>query len=233
MNKYFSWLVLASLWAFVPGAQASSVAIDALNSADWNGAGNDFVVDNNDFRGSFQDGRMDWGGTFCDGSLSYQTVFFKGHMDKIDIQAQDDSSIIATADFSDLYFRVDDIRERSDYSFCIPLSVPWIGIGIDDAHIEGKGTFTEGGKEDLSDLNFRILATKSGTIHIGNHVPQWFEQRLTWVVNRVFERVWASKLGAWISDTIAAEVKKKIPHNGEGRSFKSPLVLDTSGQIVR
>lgn len=193
--------VLVCVTLSVATMAQAKVSFQDLNT---NHLNQDFVLDNEQFRGTWRD-RRDWDGVLCQGSYEY-TVKVQGKNEAIDLDVRDDNTLAITADLRDLYFHADGVYQ-SGFSACLPVG-GWIGIGADRVVIKGTAVL---GQSDLQDIKIKITGTEFGTIHMGRWVPSWFEDFATDLTNRALKRVWASRLGEWLSAKASEVLKSKLP----------------------
>jgi len=203
MGMFRNLWVLVCITLSVATVANAKVSFQDLDTSHLN---SDFVLDNEQFHGTWRDKRV-WDGTLCNGSYQY-AVKVQGKNKAIDLEVRDDNTLAISADLRDLYFHADGVYQ-SFYSACLPFG-GWIGIGADWVTIKGTAVL---GEADLQDIKIKITSTEFGTIHMGRWVPSWFEDFATDLTNRALRRVWASRLGTWLSAKASEVLKSKLPFN--------------------
>ncbi len=173
---------------------------------DWRGLGDDFKQESRQLKGYWKGGDT-WKGRLCDGYYTYD-VSVGAVLETVDFELNDNGTISVYADLRDLYAGLQGAY-RSQASLCIPLR-GWSGVGTDRAEIFTEAIF-DGENQDLNSLKVRVISTKLGALHLGKMVPAWFERFLGNTLNWALAKIWASKVGEWISDEISDIIKKKIP----------------------
>jgi hypothetical protein len=171
----------------------------------------EFQKENHKLTGKWEGGEQ-WKARWCDGYYRY-TVDLGGALSTVDFELNDNGTIAVYADLKDLFGAANGVY-RSPLSLCIPLR-GWTGLGMDRAELFAEVKF-RGDGENLSEIDVRVVSTKLGTVHIGKYVPRWMERALTNILNRALSKVWASRLGEWLSDKISDIIKKKIPVDANG-----------------
>jgi len=201
MAIFHSLTALVCLSLFVSTASQAAVSFKDLETKNLN---SDFVMDNEQFRGTWKDSQR-WDGTLCDGTYAY-VIKLQGKNHAIDFEVKDDSTLGVVADLRDVYFRADG-SYRSSYSACLPMN-GWTGIGVDRIVVKANAVL---GEASLQDIRIKVISTEFGTIHMGSWVPRWFEDFATDLTNRALKRVWSSRLGDWLSAKISTVLKDKMP----------------------
>lgn len=205
MNKIGSSLYfLAGVCLLWQASATASVRLNT-NALPLGRMGNDFVLDQKQFKGDWQDGKQ-WQGTLCDGEYQYK-VNLNGETNKLDFEIADETSLIAFADLRQVYAGLNGFY-KSSYTACLPMG-GWLGVLADSVYIRVKVTL---GGEDPTDVKVSVLETKFGTIHMGDFVPTWFEEFATDLVNRALVKIWPSRLGQWLSGKLGEILKDKIPN---------------------
>lgn len=199
---------LVSLFAifFVVNNAYSMTAYD-LN---WAEIEEDYLIENYPFSGQHYE-RNEWDSTFCRAHSEY-TVQGQGTVKWVKMKPVSPKEVIITADLRDLYARVD-ATLRSSYTFCITTPA-WLGASSSWGKLRGRLVFNG---ESLKNFTLTVEETELGRLGLGEFVPDWLADVATDLANRAFAEIWKTDAGAWMSEEIAKQLKKKIP-NGSNQA---------------
>jgi hypothetical protein len=191
----------------------TSAACEAISPSDlnWNSFEYDFQKDNHKLTGHWK-GKDSWAGRWCDGYYEYD-VDAGTVVSTVDFELNDNGTVGIYADLRDLFAGAHGTY-RSAWTLCFPWR-GWTGIGADRAEIFTEAVF-EGDGESFNQIRVRVITTRLGAVHIGKYVPRWFERFLTNTLNHALSKIWASRLGEWISGKISDIIKEKIPVDARG-----------------
>ena len=209
--------VIAILMFFLSSQVVSANTVGEVLS--WEGAdsvgswGEDLSSESTQLQGKFKNHKT-WKSFLCRRSYWDYHAALSAHLASVDFELNEDGTIDVYADLYDLEADLEGWL-RSGRTLCIPMG-GYFDPSIDRAEVFAKVSFTGNG-QDLKDLKVKIIATRLGMIHFGGWVPGWMERWITHSLNRTLARIWASKLGDWLSGKLSDIIKDKIPLPGDDR----------------
>jgi len=169
----------------------------------------EFLRENKKFDDHLKDKVM-WKGTLCNGGYDYD-VHYWTTLDQVDFELTQHGTLQTYIKASEL-----GVHAKGGYwseaTFCSRVK-GWLGVSGDWAQLWAEIKFGPSG--DLKDMTVKIQKTYVNKLELGNWVPNFIEKSITGMVNRVSGKVWASRLGDWISRKISEFIKKKMPEDEE------------------
>ena len=222
-NLWFSFLALVLLGA-APAVAEVPVELPSMDEL-----ASDLEQEVHEVGGQFNGGKK-WKTALCRNSYYKYEVEAKADLATVDFELNEAGSIDVYADLYDLWAEVQG-KWRGYTSFCFAVGKT-LELAIDRAELFAEVKFSGDG-ESLRDVQVKIKGTRFGTIRRGKGVPAWMEKRVTKWVNSGLAKLWASRLGDWISKKLTALIKDKIPTRGtpEMLTHWDPQTLRWLGRV--
>lgn len=180
---------------------------------------NDLAIRGDNLEGTLQKGKQ-WKGFVCDGFYDFRTTV-KGRISDLKIEMDKEGQL-------DVYVDIRELRGTVQGAYASELSLcsrVWgtYPYGVDRFEANAHVSFVDVEGSQVPEMKLRVQRTRFSKIRVDvTGLFGWFEDVLTTVVNVAAERVWASRLGEWISEWVSEELKKKIPTNRIGDHTDTP-----------
>jgi hypothetical protein len=194
------------IFAVTISAASQSMAFNP-SAMNWDDAGNQFKIDNNELSGSFKDSET-WEGTFCNGRSSYDNEL-TATINRIDFKLEDDNTLNATLVLTDAKINLSG-SYKSELTFCRTIHGGF-PINIDSVSILSKVVFNDGTDGKPAKMDVHVQSTTFGIIRFGEPMPVELEQFFTSMVNKGLKQVWSSSLGGWLDAKISDYLTKNFP----------------------
>lgn len=167
---------------------------------------NEFVLEEDSFRGSFRDAEY-WRGNLCNSYWKYRVSLWGG-VDDISFDMNDDGSVNVEGRLEDIHGHVKG-QYRGWASACLATELP-IGVSAAWARLKGRVWFheTDGGEIKVT---VKILSTRIGKLEFYGYFPDWIENLATKAVNKGMEKIWKSELGDWLNEKASKYIQENIP----------------------
>lgn len=203
------WLSILCLVLFL-GVSSPVLAQAPVELPPLDSLASDLEQEVHEIGGQFKGGK-NWKTALCRSSFYSYEVDAKADLATVDFELNEAGSIDVYADLYDLWAEALG-RWRSYSSLCFTVGKT-IELAIDRAELFAEVRFSGEG-ESLRDVEVKIKGTRLGTIRLGKGVPAWMEKRVTRWVNAGLAKLWASRLGDWVSKKLTDLIKDKIPVRG-------------------
>jgi len=169
---------------------------------------NDISLENEKFSGTWKESEA-WEGWLCDGYYSYR-IDLAGTIANLELEMDAEGGVFLNALLVNIPAEARGTY-KSKATACTAVKSS-VAIWVSDVFIRAHVVFLDEESNAFPDFELRILETKFGRIQFkGPGVPDWLQEFLTKALNNALNYVWETKLGHWISDVIAEEIKKKLP----------------------